>query len=425
MTTQAIRRKIEEYMQAYTESWPFSGQVLVAQKGEILFTECYGIANREYDIPVTSETKFCIASMTKSFTATAVMILLQRGQISLNEPLRKYVPEYPKVGDEITIHHLLSHTSGIADYALLPNFKEKYEKLRFTETEFIDLFKNEPMDFPTGTSWMYSNSNYYLLGVIIQRVSGQSFEDFLRENIFEPLGMKNTGVNHNRLILPNRATGYELNGAKLVNGLYAEMDNESATGGIYTTVHDLYLFDRALYSDQLLTREMVELMLTEHGDRYGYGWDVEESFGRKRVGHNGGFNGFASHIYRYPKDEICMIFLSNFVFQAVWALGDPLAAIIFGEEYKMPKRPERVEVDTSVYQNYIGVYESSYLPGDSLTVSTDDGKLYFQLNQDDKFEVIPITQDLLFNHIWIDEKYRFKKDDEGYMWVWGYRRKVE
>jgi CubicO group peptidase (beta-lactamase class C family) len=216
-----LAQKLDEYIRGAEEVWKFSGTVLVAKDGKPVLDRGYGMANYELGVPNTPEMKFLIGSITKQFTATAIMQLAEKGLLDVNDPISKYLPEYPKeTGDSITVHHLLTHTSGVPSYTDNAELMGRRATKMSTE-EILNSFKDKPLDFPPGGQFKYSNSGYYLLGLIVENVSGKSYEEYLQENIFDPLGMAHTGYGHHRPILPNRAAGYELDeNGELVNAGY-------------------------------------------------------------------------------------------------------------------------------------------------------------------------------------------------------------
>ncbi|UCC40131.1 MAG: serine hydrolase [Candidatus Aminicenantes bacterium] len=257
--SQEIESKVDEYIGAYVEMNLFSGSVLITQKGEILFKKAYGMADYEHAVPNTPQTKFRLASLTKQFTAMAVMQLHEKGLLNISDPISQYIPDYPN-GHKITIHLLLSHTSGIPNFTVSTN--EETRLLPYTLEMTIEKFKDKPLEFSPGEKFEYSNAGYYLLGNIIEKVTGKDYETVLKQNIFEPLGMTSSGYDHNHLILKNRARGYHLEKGELYNAKYIHMSNVHASGGLYSTVEDMYLWHRALYTEKLVKKNSLEKMFT-------------------------------------------------------------------------------------------------------------------------------------------------------------------
>jgi CubicO group peptidase (beta-lactamase class C family) len=294
--------------------------VLVARDGHVLFEKAYGLANREHDVPNKIQTKFRLGSVTKQFTAMAIMILAERARLHVKDPICIYIQDCPQQWKDITLQNLLTHTSGIPSFTEFPD-NDHYERLPMTPLDSIARFRDKPLDFEPGSQFHYSNSGYLLLGYIIERISGKKYEDFLRENIFEPLGMRNSGYDHPWIILKDRASGYVRKDQQWRNAMLMEMDTPFAGGSMYSTVGDLLIWDQALYSDKLISpqssKEIFTAFETKYPDgwfsrhRYGYGWLLTTWFGRKLVWHSGGIYGFCSTILRYPKDRTLVIVLEN------------------------------------------------------------------------------------------------------------------
>ena len=415
MENKELLSKINEYMDKYLELWDFSGSVLVAKEGEVLFKKGYGYANIEHKVSNTSETKFRIWSITKQFTAVAILMLEEKGLIDVKDSIKKYFPEYTEFDERITIHHLLTHTSGIFNYSNVADIHKRLHKLPLTHEEVIGLFKDRPLEYQPGEGWNYCNSGYHLLGLIIEKVSGKTYSEFLKENIFDPIGMKNTGVDDNRTILPNMATGYYLNDDRLIHCEYVDMNIVYSSGAMYSTVEDMYLWDQALLSEKLIKKESLERMNTPYKDGYGYGVFIEDKYGRRNVNHGGGCEGFLTELHRYIDDKVSIVILSNYGFTAVWKLSQVIAAIVFDEAYELPKVSREYELDPQIYENYMGVYEDC---GCKLTVTREGDKRFFIIDDEYIIPFYPVSETRFF-HTWIDEAYEFTKDEKGKLSFWG------
>lgn len=289
----------------------FTGSVLVVQDENIVLNKGYGLAKREQHIANTPQTKFRIGSLTKQFTATAVLMLQEQGKIDLHDPVCGYMPDCPTAWKSITIHHLLNHTSGIPDFTDFIGYALT-KSARSTPEQTIARFKNKPLDFRPGEKWHYSNSGYIVLGHIIDLVSGASYENFLKKNIFTPLEMRDTGYDHNEKSL---ASGYK-NAWREADMI--DMSIPFAAGGLYSTTEDLYKWDRALHNKLLLSEESYKKMFTAYtattgpdSDGYGYGWTIGKKQGRRVYAHAGEIDGFVSLIARFPDDKVSIILLSN------------------------------------------------------------------------------------------------------------------
>jgi len=316
--------------------------VLVAQDGEILFEKGYGLADREHDIAVTAQTTFRIGSITKQFTASAVLKLQEEGKLSVNDKLSKYIPDFPR-GDEVSLRHLLTHTSGIHNYTDEPDFVSRVTNATTTEA-IIEEIKNDSFDFDPGTKWRYDNSGYLLLGYIVEKVSGQSYGDFLHKNFFQPLGMTNTGVYRAHPGLPNEALGYSLGRSastwifwgegfclgnrRFEKALNWNMSWAGGAGALYSTVEDLDRWNEGVFNGRVLDAASLKAAFTpvkmpfwertafaiafnERGIGYGFGWLVSRRRGLQEISHSGGLHGFKSCLLRVPDEKFTVVVLAN------------------------------------------------------------------------------------------------------------------
>jgi CubicO group peptidase (beta-lactamase class C family) len=341
--------KIDELMRVFHEYGQFNGSVLVSEGGKVILKKGYGLANMEWNIPNKPDTKFRIGSITKQFTSMLVLQLVGKKKIDLEGKLSDYLPYYRKdTGEKVTIHHLLTHTSGIPSYTGLPRFMEEISRDPYPVEEFIKTYCSGELEFEPGSKYVYNNSGYFLLGAIIEAVTGQSYEDVLKENILEPVGMKNTGYDHHDTLIPNRAAGYEKRVGDYVNAPYLDMSLPYAAGSLYSTVEDLYLWDQILYADKLLSVELRELMFKPHvragGSHYAYGWMVGmKTFPKskakvKRIAHGGGINGFNTLIDRLVEDRHLIVLFNNTGGTALGAMSEGIINILYDKPYSLPKR---------------------------------------------------------------------------------------
>jgi CubicO group peptidase (beta-lactamase class C family) len=405
---QKIEAALDTYVEAYAEQGLFSGSVLVAKDGKILLSKGYGMANYELDVPNTPQTKFRLGSITKQFTAMAIMQLQEQGLLSINDKVSKYIPDYPN-GDKITIHYLLTHTSGIPNVTRFPEYKKKKLKPHTLE-QLIERFKNKPLDFEPGEKFSYSNSGYILLSYIIEKASGKKYETILKKNIFDLLNMKNSGYDNYRLIIKGRASGYGHIDDELVNATYIDMSFPAGAGALYSTVENLYLWDQALYTEKLVSRKSLDEIFTPFKGNYGYGWNICREFNHEFMGHGGGIDGFTTDISRYPDANVCIIVLSNFENSRVLQLSNGLAAIVFGEKCELPKKRIAVSIDPEIYNQYVGKYK---LKEDFIiTVTKENNRLITQATGQAKFEIYPESETEFFSKI-IDGQISFAKDKSG------------
>ncbi len=408
---QDLAPKFDEYMNALVNQGRFIGSVLVARDGKVIFSKGSGLANAELDVPNTPQTKFRLGSVTKQFTAAAVMLLQERGKLSVQDPICKYVDTCPSAWSDVTIHHLLSHTGGVPNFTNFPDYAPKM-MMPVTTQDMIARFKDKPLDFKPGEKWSYSNSGYFLLGYIIEKAAGESYETFLQKNIFEPLKLTSTGYDHHGTILKKRATGYSLTKGKMVNSVYLDMTQPYAAGSLYSTVEDLFLWNDALYSDKLLSAKSLEAMMTPVKNDYAYGLGVQTKSGHKMISHGGGINGFSTFIARFADEKVTVAVLRNADYGSPGPgqITGNLAAIVFGEKYEIPADTAEVKVDPKLYDAYAGRYELA--PNFILTISKEGGRLMAQATGQPQFELFPESETKFFLKV-IDAKVTFVKDDTG------------
>lgn len=339
-------KEIEQLLTTYKDYGQFNGSALIAQNGKVIMKKGFGSANMEWNIPNEPNTKFRLGSITKQFTAFLIVALAEQGKLKLDVPISTYLPDYPKAtADKITLHHLLTHTSGIPNYTSLPNFFKDKSRNPYTPEEFVKTFSDLPLEFTPGEKFNYSNSGYFLLGYIIEKVSGKSYEQYLQETIFTPLKMVNSGYDHSETILPNRATGYEKRGKKITNSPYLDMSIPYAAGSLYSTVEDLYLWDQSLYTNQLLSSKSMESLFNTYikagKGSYGYGWFIDQTNDAsplKVVQHGGGINGFNSILYRIPADRNLIVLLNNTGGTVLNEMSEAIRAILYNQPFKAPKK---------------------------------------------------------------------------------------
>jgi len=343
---QSVGRRIDELVRSYHQQARFNGAVLVAHKGRVIYRKGFGWANAEWQLPNTPTTRFRVGSVTKQFTAMLILQLAEEGKLRLEGTVREYLPDYPAPqGDQVTIHQLLTHTSGIPSYTGLPGFLDQFSRHPARPAEFLRVFDTLPLEFPPGSQFRYSNSGYFLLGAIIERLTGLPYDHVLRARILAPLGLTQTGYDWPADIIPERASAYRQTLGGLVHAEYLDMSVPYAAGSMYSTVDDLWRWNQALAAGKLLSAESYRLMEGHHvaagTAAYGYGWfstKVDRGPGRDSATafwHSGGINGFAAMNYRIPEDGIAIIWLDNS------SQGSPLheriRQILYGLPYQTPR----------------------------------------------------------------------------------------
>lgn len=362
--TEVVADKLDTYLISANKAYKFNGSVLVAQNGEILLEKGYGWRDATSRTLNTPGTRFPILSITKPFTAIVILKLQEEGKLSVEDRLTKYFPDYPN-GHKIKIHHLLTHTSGIYNYTEPVGIEDSaLVNYPISRQRVLDVFVNAPIEFEPGKGYSYNNSGYFLLGLIIEKVTGKPYETVVRELIFSPLGMTNSGFDF--LSLPDslKAKGYEFLDAKRAIP-YKHYDSTFAysAGSIYSTVVDMYKWARAVSNKQILTADSWKLAVTSRvGPKvggYGYGWMTGEFFGHRYVRHSGGYPGYMSEFVYYPETNLIIILLNNFgtYDENVWATAMGIASIAFNEPYDNWKLRTEVKVDKNILQRYVGTYE--------------------------------------------------------------------
>jgi CubicO group peptidase (beta-lactamase class C family) len=413
---QGIVSEVAAYLEASLETGFFMGSVLIARAREVLLGQGYGMANLEHRVANSPQTKFRLGSVTKQFTAAALLQLQQQGLLKVDRPISTYLPDYPQ-GGLITIHHLLTHTAGIPNYTSFPDYVQK-QRSAMTLDEIIAWFSDQPLEFTPGDRYSYSNSGYTLLTKLIEVVSGQSYADYLQHHIFEPLGMTHSGYDQSAPMLTHRASGYAPTEGGYQNAAFIDMSIPAGAGGLYSTVEDLYRWEQALYTDAGLSESARQLMFAPavgmgeaSGDAYyGYGWVIDHAYEHDRVGHGGRIDGFTTSIARYPHEQVVIIVLSNLETAPVARISNDLAAILFGKAYTLPQKRQAIALDPAVYETYVGVYE--FAPGISLSVTTEAQRIFAQLTGQNRVELFPEAATQFFLKV-VDAQLTFVVEETG------------
>jgi len=325
-------QRMADAVKAQAEGQRFMGSVLVAKGSNVVFETSVGLANVEWGIPDSATTKFRIGSLTKQFTAAAILLLQERGKLRVDDPVAKYIHDLPAPWQPVTLRQLLTHTSGIPDTTDLskPDSRE-WERSGFTPAMLFDRMRSLPLDFEPGTNFKYSNTGYILLGWIVERASGQSYREFLQENFFTPLGMAGSGYDLNSAILPQRASGYRTGALGIRNANYIDMRAPGGAGGLYSTTGDLLKWTRALFGGRVLRPDSLKAMTTPVRDHYGFGLQIASKNGRQRFAHGGGIDGFGSFLAFFPASGVTIVVLSNVEGPAAPQLEEQLEKACFGD----------------------------------------------------------------------------------------------
>jgi CubicO group peptidase (beta-lactamase class C family) len=410
-TQKNISTLLDTYMQAQVNVNEFTGTVLVAQKGKIIYEKAFGMADREWNIPNTIQSKFEVGSITKQFTSACILQLAEQGKLSLDDKLNKYFPDFPK-GDSVTIHMLLTHTSGIKDYTDVREFS-KVSTRRLEKDSMVALIKKQPFVFSPGTEWSYSSSGYFLLGYIIEKVSGKPYSDYVYNNVIKKAGLKNTCVNSWDSVLLYRAKGYRKTTNGWENAWFISMEGPYSAGAIISTIEDLYQWDNALFSNKIISAASFSKMTTPYKAHYGYGLFIDSFQHHLEIGHSGGINGFSSFLGRFPTDDVVVAGLSNEETTNTESIVNALAAIVFDIPVTAPYKHTEVKVDSSILKRYAGAYKQTNAQVDTFKIK--DGKLYFHpQNGSNEYEFKPESEKKFFFALNPDAyQYEFEVDNKG------------
>ena len=400
---------MEQVVQSHVANQSFMGSVLVARGSQVLFSKGYGSANLEWNIPNSPATKFRLGSITKQFTAASILLLEQRGKLSVNDPVKKHLPDAPAAWDKITIFNLLTHTSGIPSFTGFPDY-QKLEPFATTAEQLVARFRDKPLDFEPGKKWSYSNSGYVLLGYLIEKITGSSYEKFVSQNIFAPLGMKDSGYDSNSAVIAHRASGYVTGTRGFENAGFIHMSVPHAAGALYSTTEDLLKWEQGLFGGKLLSAASLEKMTTPFTDNYAFGLQVETKSGRKVIQHGGGIEGFNTELAYYPEDKLTVVALANVNGQAVEDIATKLAAIAHGETVKLQSERRETKVDQKILARYVGTYQLA--PGANMLITIDGDQLSEKLGSQNTYPIFPESESIFFLKV-VEAEIEFLKDANG------------
>lgn len=374
------------------------GVVLVTRKGEVVYRKAFGMANVELDVPMREEMVFNIGSVTKQFTAVAVLQLAEQGKLSLGDEITKYLPDYPVNGQRITVENLLTHTAGIPGPAPEAMTSLQGRKDLVALQEIINTFKSRPLDFAPGTRWSYSNDGYMLLGAIIEKVSGLTYPAYLEKNIFKPAGMTHTLFGDDQLLVKNRAASYIYSRAesRFLNAINDKLETAYSAGAIQSTAEDLFKWNQALESHRLITKASLAKARAEYklpggrGTHYGYGWFIGNMQGSPLVEHGGNMGGFMSHAIYLPREDVFVVVLYNFRDARLpeYLAGD-LAALAIGKPFDF----REITLDENSLKTYAGVYEED---GVERLLTVEHGGLFYRRVGANKLSMKPYAKDKFY-----------------------------
>jgi CubicO group peptidase (beta-lactamase class C family) len=401
--------RMDEIVRYYVDNQMFMGSVLVARNGEVLLNEGYGSANLEWDVPNTPTTKFRLGSITKQFTAAAILLLEEQGKLTLDDLVKVHMPDAPAAWDAVTIYHVLTHTAGIPSFTSFP----EYGKLKLSPSPVattVALFRDKPLDFAPGERMSYSNSGYVLLGYLVERISGQSYEVFLREHIFAPLVMQDSGYDTNATILPGRAAGYTPSPNGIVNAAFIDMTIPHGAGALYSTTEDLLRWTEGLFGGKLLSAESIAKMTTPFKNDYAFGVTVTETNGRTVVQHSGGIEGFNTHLAYHPDEELTVVALANVNGGMPGQIAAQLAAVVRGETVTLPSERVEISLPPEVLSEYEGTYQ--FGPAFAITIFLGDGGLISQATGQPTVPIYALGDDKFFPRV-VDAELEFVRGEGG------------
>lgn len=408
------RQRADEYLNQELRAERFMGSVMVAKSDSVIFIKGYGLANREHVVPNCPNTRFRIGSIAKQFTAVCILRLQEQGKLSLDDPVSKFVEKCPVRWNQITIRHLLTHTSGIPNYTEFPHYLQT-AKVHWRPQKMIERLHDKPLEFDPGKQCKYSNSGYFLLGYFVERSSGMSYEDYLQETIFKPLGMSNSGYDHFEQILPHRATGYSRAGTEWKNASYIDMSVPYAAGALYSTAEDFFIWYQCWRKRRILTAASWKAMTTpiKIGRvicRAAFGINVSEQFGHKVFEHGGGLNGFRSFMSWFPDEDLFICAFANTDSARSDMVVKNLAAIAFDKPITMPGERHVVKLSPKQLDPLVGRYELR--PDFILAVTVLSDRLFVQATGQRKVEFLAESETSFFGKV-LDAEITFCKDAAG------------
>jgi CubicO group peptidase (beta-lactamase class C family) len=404
--------RMEEIIRSHLPEHAFMGSVLVARGGAVLLDQAYGFANLEWQVPNTPATRFRLGSITKQFTAASILLLEERGKLKVDDPIRKYMPDAPAAWDKITFFHLLTHTSGIPSFTSFPDYHRR-EWETMTPQQLVDWFRDKPLEFEPGTKWNYSNSGYVLLGYLIEKITGESYAGFVQQNIFTPLGMKDSGYDSNSAIIEHRAAGYAPGKNGLENAGFVNMTIPLSAGGLYSTTDDLLRWEQGLFGGKVLTAASLAKMTTPFKEDYAFGLEVSTQDGHKVISHDGGIQGFNSSLIYCPDDKLVVAVLANVNGPDAGQIASALGKVAHGEKVVLPSERKEITLPPEAQQKYVGSYELTF-PNRSVpfVITLENGKLLAQLGQQRKLPIFPESETLFFYKA-ADAQLEFIKNGKG------------
>jgi len=406
---QDLTGRFDDIARARADAGQFMGNVLIAKGDKAIFEKSYGLANMEWNVPNTVDGKFRIGSVTKQFTAACILLLEERAKLKTDDAVSKYVPNAPAAWAKISIDHLLTHTSGIPNFTSFPEY-QRFQAEPTTPEKLLAFFRDKPLEFEPGSKWNYSNSGYEVLGYIIEKVTGQSYQQFLQENIFKPLEMKDSGYDSNSRVIPHHAYGYTPGPQGITDAGYVDMTVPYAAGGLYSTTGDLLKWQNGLYGGRVLTPASLEKMTRPFRNDYGCGLFISTVNGHKRMEHGGGIQGFNSELVYWPDEKMTIVVLANLNGNGPSSIAQDLAATVHGEKITLPGERKEITLTPEQLQQFVGRY--SLTPTIHADITLEGDQLYTQLTGQPRFPLFAESPTSFFLKV-VDAQVTFHKDASG------------
>ena len=407
---QDISKLVNDYTTSYVNTGDFSGCILITENDEIIYENCFGYANQSFKVLNEKNTKFKIGSVSKQFTASAILIMEQEGLLKTTDTLSRFFPNNSNA-ERITIQQLLTHTSGITDIYNVPNFN-KLSSQKKTISDLTKLVLNAELQFKPGTQYQYSNGGYAILAEIVEKLSGSAYQDYLNENIFQPLNMNATGHNRYNDVIPNLAIGYDpldYDMVKITDFLDPELLKGS--GSLYSTIQDLQIWIESIENKSLLENESYKKFLKNYGNNYGFGISLYKSFDQSVFGHDGRVNGYIADYLYYKESDITVIILGNIQTGVADFFRRDIAAIVFNKEYKSRAKRIPPEDPTKIdKEKIIGTY--TFGPNFKVYVEEIEGSIQARANEGGYSELI-LLEDRRFFSRTLYSYIEFIEDDLG------------
>jgi CubicO group peptidase (beta-lactamase class C family) len=411
---------ILHYMNAYMERFPFSGVIRVVKQGVIICTQAYGKACIEFDISNHTDTRFGLASVSKQFTAFAVMQLYDQLLIDIDQPVNNYLPDELKVDQRITAHHLMSHTSGLPTFhGLDGHFFGDYDKTNYRQSEFVKFFRERPLHFEPGSGYEYCNAGYHMLAFLVESVSGISFKKYLEEHILKPLGMFDTTFEDGMGILPGKAFGYGMNHESIVRGEYHNPAYSIGAGGMVSNCSDLYKWYLCLKDRKLLGSSTYSRFFRENVNGYCHGLFKDYMYGKPRFYHDGTYLGIGAYMQSFFEDDICIMVLCNYDFVNYFRVGNAISELIFTGKAEVPQKPVEIVLDEELAEKYEGIYVKNRAE----LRRVHHRWVFVHLGRFHK-PLYPIGNHQ-FQSTWLDKSYILKECEDGEFEFIGLRKQID